>query len=371
MRRGWQWSLALALACVAGCSTLSYETAQEVRLADREVSRKAAGASVPTISFEPTSRAWIVTATQPYEITIDEETRVEQRVRRYLFWPPAVLPGLVHCPMSSLLYVVSAGHYDFDKVRLGCHRLMMLEPLEGTAVIPSSISHRPHTEVRVEPLRNGHVEIFKAEEDAALLSVPLNDHGVGLVPMDAFAGEAINGNTKFEARLFEASHLRWTASLTFHAAPIAPPSHRRHATWPIPSVFQVGALRADGPDALLLQSAITDALLAAQQCVVAEDTLRKTLVDELMWAVTSHVNETEPLGPGNWTAPTVLLSSSIDKSVTPAVITLTFTDLRTADIVAVQRLPWPTSGFQPLSIILGSRLSAILPRSGQTGCSIH
>ena len=274
--------------------------------------------------------------------------------------------------MSSLLYVVSAGHYDFDKVRLGCHRLMMLEPLEGTGFIPSSISHRLHTEVRVEPLRNGHVEIFKAEEDAALLSVPLNDHGVGLVPMDAFADEAIKGNTKFEARLFEGSHLRWMGPLPFHdVASFAQPPKRRSATWPVPSVFQVGALRADGHHALLLQSAITEALLVAQQCVVAEDTFRKTLVDELMWAVTSHVNETEPLGPGSWTAPTVLVSSSIDKSITPAVITLTFTDLRTADIVAVQRLPWPTSGFQPLSIILGSQLSAILPRSGQTGCNIH
>lgn len=367
--------LTLAMAVLAGCATLSYETAQEVQGQAREVGREAKGPLTPTIVYDESSQAWVVTATQQHAITIDQETRVQQHVRRYLFWPPAVLPGLIHCPISSLLYVASAGHYGQQGVRLGCHRLIMLEPLEGTGTLPSTITHHTHNEMRVEEVRNAHVEIFTLEKETALLSVPINEKGVGIITVEAVVGALTESYMQptnlatLQARVVQGSVLKWQGTLPLNdVSLIRQPARPRTRSWPTPAVFQIGLVTGTARDVPLLHTAIMDALLITNQCVVAEARFRETLADELTWAARSRISVTQSLSPGKWIAPTIGVSASIDTTTTP-VITLRFTDLKTADVLALQRIPWVSSGFQPLNAVLGQQLISILPAQKASACS--
>ena len=368
--------LTLAMALLAGCSTLSYETAREVQGQAREVGREAKGPLTPTIVFNESSQAWVVTATRPYEITVDQETRVEQQVRRYLFWPPAVLPGLIHCPMSSLLYVASAGHYGQQGMRLGCHRLIMLEPLEGTGTLPSTITHHTHNEMRVEAVRNAHVEIFRPEEGTAVLSVPINERGVGIITVEGVV-RALTENSMepnmatMQARVVQGSVLQWQGTLPLNdASLIQQPPRPRSLAWPTPAVFQIGLVTGTALDVPSLHTAIIDALLTNNQCVVAEPRFRAVLADELTWAARTRNSDTQSLSPGNWVAPTVAVSASVDQATAP-VITLRFTDIKTADVLAVQRIPLPSTGFHSLHALLDQQLRSVLPAHSASLCSIQ
>ena len=155
---------------LTGCSGLVQETTQETIKPSIEVSRRAEGA--PTVNISAGEDGWTLSTQQSYRVSIDQEVIQEQRARRFVFWPPAVLPGLIHCPISSLLYAVSMGHAGEKGMRFGCRRLIMQEPLAGTGEAPSHIKHHVSTETITKPLQSGRLEVGQAKREIPPFQFP-------------------------------------------------------------------------------------------------------------------------------------------------------------------------------------------------------
>ncbi|MDP3598492.1 MAG: hypothetical protein Q8S75_16025 [Nitrospirota bacterium] len=102
-------------------------------------------AGTPLVTIQTTPAGWHITARQPIERTEVEERAVTERVQRLLFFPPALLTGLIQCPIGSLTWLLTIGTYGRDLATHGYWRLLMIETLPGDATMTSQVTNTTRT----------------------------------------------------------------------------------------------------------------------------------------------------------------------------------------------------------------------------------
>ncbi len=301
---------------LTGCSGLVQETSQETIKPSIEVSRRAEDA--PTVNISAGDDGWTLSAQQTYRVSIDQEVIQEQRVRRFVFWPPAILPGLIHCPLSSLLYAVSLGHAGEKGMRFGCRRLIMLEPLAGTGEAPSHITHRVRTETITKPLQSGRLEVGHAKREIPTVSIPLSDHGRAIVGYDAVVAK--DGTEPFRGRIVDGQTVLWSGPW-----PASKPSSRNHAikeqtpgghppAWPAGTRIQIGTIQATTPQiGDEVSRSLIETLVGLGFCVVARSEIRHILNDELQLHLANRVSDAHSIRAGEWLTANVLVNATVQR----------------------------------------------------------
>ena len=302
---------------LTGCSGLVQETSQETITPSIEVSRRAEGA--PTVNVSAGDDGWTLSAQQTYRVSIDQEVIQEQRVRRFVFWPPAILPGLIHCPISSLLYAISLGHAGEKGMRFGCRRLIMQEPLAGTGEVPSHITHRVSTGTITKPLQSGRLEVGQAKREIPTVSIPLSDHGRAIVGYDAVSAK--DGTEPFRGRIVDGQTVLWSG-----AWPASKPSSRDHAikeqtagwhppAWPTGTRIQIGTIQATTPQiGDEVSRSLIETLVGLGFCVVARSEIRHILNDELQLHLANRVSDAHSIRAGEWLTATVLVNATVQRT---------------------------------------------------------
>jgi hypothetical protein len=302
---------------LTGCSGLVQETSQETIRPSIEVSRRAEGA--PTVNISAGDDGWTLSAQQTYRVSIDQEVIQEQRVRRFVFWPPAILPGLIHCPISSLLYTVSLGHAGEKGMRFGCRRLIMLEPLAGTGEAPSHTKHRVSTETITEPLQSGRLEVGQAKQEIPTVSIPLSDHGQAIVGYDAVVAK--DGTEPFRGRIVDGQTVLWSGPW-----PASKPSSRNHAimeqtsgghppAWPAGARIQIGTIQATTPQiGDEVSRSLIETLVGLEFCVLARPDMRHILNDEMQLHLADRVSDRDSIRTSQWLTATVLVNATVQRT---------------------------------------------------------
>jgi hypothetical protein len=299
-----------------GCSGLVQETSQETITPSIEVSRRTEGA--PAVNISAGDDGWTLSAQQTYRVSLDQEVIQEQRVRRFVFWPPAILPGLIHCPISSLLYAISLGHAGEKGMRFGCRRLIMLEPLAGTAEAPFHITHRVSTETITKPLQSGRLEVGHAKRELPTVSIPLSDHGRAIVGYDAVVAK--DGTEPFRGRIVDGQTVLWSGPW-----PDSNPSSTNHAikeqragghpsAWPTGTRIQIGTIQAPTPQiGDEVSRSLIETLVGLEFCILARPDIRHILNDELQLYLANRVSDRESIRTGEWLTANVLVNAAVQR----------------------------------------------------------
>lgn len=148
-------SLAMSLV-LTGCPSIMLQEREGHPSTNMEVLVKyPVGTPRVSITSHDDRIGWTVTAEQRIEHEIEEQTSQGWIGRRYVFSPPALLAGLVQCPLGLLLLFES--NPTSNHRRHGCARLLMFEPLDGTLTLPPTVSSKLRIDQRWEPLGDGVV----------------------------------------------------------------------------------------------------------------------------------------------------------------------------------------------------------------------
>lgn len=302
---------------LTGCSGLVQETSQETITPSIEVSRRAEGA--PTVNVSAGEDGWTLSTQQSYRVSIDQEVIQEQRVRRFVFWPPAILPGLIHCPISSLLYGISLGHAGEKGMRFGCRRLIMQEPLAGTGEVPSHITHRVSTGTITKPLQSGRLEVGQAKREIPTVSIPLSDHGRAIVGYDAVSAK--DGTEHFRGRIVDGQTVLWSGLW-----PASKPSSRNHAimeqipgghppAWPAGTRIQIGTIQAATPQiGDEVSRSLIETLVGLEFCVLERPDIRHILNDEMQLHLANRVSDRDSIRTGEWLTANVLVNATVQRT---------------------------------------------------------
>lgn len=286
----------------------------------------------PLVTIQTTPFGWQVSARQPIERDEVEERPVTERVQRMLFFPPAIFPGLIQCPIGSLTRLFTAGKYGHDLSTNGCWRLIMIEPLPGTATMSTDVARTTRTVPDSEPLRGASVQLTQ-QDNTREWTGGLDLNGTILIPYESVSAQQTSAPLA-TLTIHRQQGALWRGALpnrpsTIDAAPL-------QREWPTTLVYQI---EETSPRDARLQQLLQHELLGLGYCVVAGASIRDQLRNEVFIQEAGYTTDTATPGALDWIPATVLVRMASDQVAGTDVVQISWIDVEHGRVLDTEILP--------------------------------
>lgn len=325
----------VGITILAGCGTgLTREAIGEPHI--EQVIREHVPTGAPTLSLiaHDDQLGWTIFVTQPHT-----ETRVIQKTqewvtKRYVWFPPSIVLGLIQCPIGLLFSTMTSDMLGTDARDYGCQRLLMREPVEGTVRTTTQEDTREETVEIIEPLHGGDLVYGWPNTSLPSIRINLNNQGqaslrlshvLGPLSQDEMTKIIMNGDEPL-VKISQAGTLMVTQTLPVKQKQLH--ATQRQAGTPLPTERFPSrmVLMMKGSDPALLAS-LEDWALRRGWCLTAGSARQTMIVDELREQYSGRVADGELVSLGKWVPPTTMLEATLHHDKEGRRLTIRVTDL--------------------------------------------
>lgn len=312
----------------------------------------------PLVTIQTTPGGWQITARQPIERTEVAERPETQQVQRRLFFPPAIFPGLIQCPIGGMVWLFSLGTMGQSLASHGCMRLLMIETLPGVATTTTDIVKTTQTVSDSEPLRGALVSLDHTPHSHDWNGL-LDLEGLVLIPYQA--ADTPSASSAPRVTIYRQQASIWSGALPQIPKEVAskPPQQE----WSKTLVFQIEEATTTDPALLQpLQQLLQQELLKHGQSVVVGEGIRTTLRNELQ--IQQAGLTTDPISTSSlhWMPATILIRTTPDRNASTHQVQVSWIAIETGRVLSTEMLSTSLSAGQQaaqIRIMLHDKLPSL------------
>lgn len=312
-----------------------------------------------TVTFSESEYGWLLHAEQAVTAQQVTETTVTQKVQRYVFFPPVMLVGIFQCPFGGLVYAFSGGSIKLQ-VRNGCHRLVMLEPLDGNPEGPITTTQTSDTIRMQQPARGRPVRIETPDRITTLVGYT-NDQGILVIPLELVQSSSANQPSQTKVQVLEENAVLWQQLLPPHTGQRGVP----HAAppWPTPLVVEFEPLSSGASLELArFQTRMQFLLGTMEYCVVADERRRSMGREELGKGLREESRGGMSVESLKWTPASVLVQTALEEGQYDLYGIIRWKNIATGELIDLTRVPAALSRNEE---VMKRMLRERLPKKGQ------